>query len=445
MARSAALNPASMPFFPGNRSTDDDVLGGISLGQRQSVRHEQDRSSSSSISISPTEYRSVKSSPSPPRIEELANGSTISRPSPPPSNEGSRRSPTFRQVDANRPYPGIENRIQREVSMLGSLESLPEGEDVQTTPGPGPEPTSRGLGFFTLQQGKERISTPPVPINNNNNNASYAAAGFTSSSPASSLDSGSQFAPSVDFQPQSFEAQLRASPFLHDMLDRLVRCEFSTREIQRDLGYMHRKVNLLVERSLGIGSPPEFKFPFASSNGPTFSPRPSRGNIAPNQPAPSDDITTISQRLNTLTSSVGQLLALQTRQIQSSGLAGLSMMSSGNGSMEVNPSMNSTPSMLSHGLPPNRTDMRPSPRIPNPPMRTWSTGTLDLPVRSSDINVGRQDSALRDKRRSVSGLLRRDSSSVSLLLSFPRIAFSLICDRWWTLKEIIGAVVIRVH
>lgn len=409
MARSAALNPASMPFFPGNRSTDDDGLSGLGLTHRHSFRHEQDPSSASSVSISPTDFRSVKSSPSPPRSEEMAHG-TIGRPSPPLSNEGSRPSPTFRQVDANRPFPGVESRIQREISMLGSLESLPEGEDAQATPGPVLELSSRGLGglgFF--QQSKEFHPPPTPPLAINNNHTSYSG-GFTSSSPASSLDSGSQFAPSVDIQTQSFETQLKASPMFHDLLDRLVRCEFSTREIQRDLGDMHRKVNLLVERSLGASSQPEFKDPFATSNGSTFSPRPSIANIAPNQSAPSDDISTISQRLNTLTSSVGQLLQLQTQQIHSAAaasLSGLPMMSSGNGSLEVNPALAS----LGHGLP-NRSDIRPSPRVPNPPMRTWSTGTLDLPMR--DMNVGRQDGSLRgDKRRSVSGLLRRDSSGVS--------------------------------
>ncbi|OSX60355.1 hypothetical protein POSPLADRAFT_1171425 [Postia placenta MAD-698-R-SB12] len=46
-------------------------------------------------------------------------------------------------------------------------------------------------------------------------------------------------------------------------------------------------------------------------------------------------------------------------------------------------------------------------------MRTWSAGNLDIPLRGSD---GRQDSIFRDKRRSVSGLLRRDSTGVSLPL-----------------------------
>ncbi|KIK65331.1 hypothetical protein GYMLUDRAFT_82590 [Collybiopsis luxurians FD-317 M1] len=418
MARNVALNPASMPFFPGNRSSDDDGLSGLGLAHRHSFqRHEQERSSTSSVSISPTEFRSVKSSPSPPRSEEVTNSSILGRPSPPVAAEGSRPSPTFRQVDANRPFPGIEGRIPRESSMLGSLESLPETEDAQITPGPALELTSRGLGglgFFNLPPGKESLPTPTPPVAiNNNNHASYGSGGFTSSSPASSLDSSSQFAPSVDLQSQSFEAQLKASPMIHDLLDRLVRCEFSTREIQRDLGDMHRKVNLLVERSLGANSQPEFKDPFASNNGPAFSPRPSVANIAPNQPAPADDITTISQRLNTLTSSVGQLLALQTQQLHtSSTITGLPLVSSGNAALDVNPLATSAQAMLGHGLP-NRSDIRPSPRVPNPPMRTWSTGTLDLPVRGSEMNTGRPDNSLRgDKRRSISGLLRRDSAGM---------------------------------
>ncbi|KAJ3773091.1 hypothetical protein FB446DRAFT_703359 [Lentinula raphanica] len=422
MARSAALNPASMPFFPGNRSNDDEGFPALSLTHRRSFqRNDQDLSSASSVSISPTEFRSLKSSPSPPKLDEAVNGS-IGRPSPPPMNDGSRSSPTVRQLDTNRLSLGTENRLQRESSMRGGLEVLPEGEDLQTTPGPTLELGSRGLtglGFFNIQQPKELLPTPTPPVAiNNSSHISYGSlgGGFTSSSPASSLDSSSHFAPSIDLQQtQSFEAQLKASPMIHDLLDRLVRCEFSTREIQRDLGDMHRKVNLLVERSLGTSSQPqpEFKDPFATSSTPTFSPRPSIANIAPNQSAPADDISTISQRLNTLTSSVGQLLALQTQQIHSaSNITGLPLLSPANATLEVNPTLTSSPALLGHGLP-NRPDMRPSPRLPNPPMRTWSTGALDVPIRGTELNGGRSDGQVRgDKRRSVSGLMRRDSSGV---------------------------------
>lgn len=318
--------------------------------------------------------------------------------------------------------------------MLGSLESLPEGEDTHnTTPGAAPDSNQlSGSSFFTLQQGRERprTSTPPVSVNHSGSSYNNTGA-YRSASPVSSLDSGSHFTPNNESQFQSFEAQLKASPMIHDILDRLVRCEYSTREIQRDLGDVHRKVNLLVEWSKPAAQPPqstqpEFKDPFAvNANGASFSsasmgPRASMGNIAPNQPAPSDDISTISQRLNTLTSSVGQLLALQTQQHMQSNaaLSNHALIGANSPQADQSPGMMSNASMLGHGLP-TRPDLRPSPRMPNPPMRTWSAGTLDLPMRPPIPDIGRQDGLSRDKRRSVSGLLRRDSSSVRISNSEP--------------------------
>jgi hypothetical protein len=246
------------------------------------------------------------------------------------------------------------------------------------------------------------------------------------------------------------EAQLKALPLIHDILDRLVRCEYSTREIQRDLGDVHRKVNLLVERSLDannnatISSQPEFKDPFAPStnansksfNSPALNvPRGSMGGIAPNQVSSSDDIGQISQRLNTLTTSVGQLLALQTQQhIQStnSGLSNGQMGSNNHGNNHGNNQQQLQdlapnqmlspplqPGMLGHGLP-NRPDMRgPPARGSNPPMRTWSAGNLDLPMRPSESgSLGRSNDIL-NKRRSITGgpaggtgLTRRESAGV---------------------------------
>jgi len=244
------------------------------------------------------------------------------------------------------------------------------------------------------------------------------------------------------------EAQLKALPLIHDILDRLVRCEYSTREIQRDLGDVHRKVNLLVERSLNannnatISSQPEFKDPFAPSsvnaqsfNSPAVAgPRGSMGGIAPNQVSSSDDIGQISQRLNTLTTSVGQLLALQTQQhIQSTnsvlpnGQIGGSSNNNNNQQQQdsgpnqmISPPLQ--PGMLGHGLP-NRPDMRGPPgRTPNQPMRTWSAGNLDLPMRPSESGSLGRSNDLLNKRRSVTGtmgsggggggLMRRDSAGV---------------------------------
>jgi translation initiation factor 4A len=240
------------------------------------------------------------------------------------------------------------------------------------------------------------------------------------------------------------EAQLKALPLIHDILDRLVRCEYSTREIQRDLGDVHRKVNLLVERSLNvsnnatINSQPEFKDPFAPSNAnaqpfnppPLSGPRGSVGGIAPNQISSSDDIGQISQRLNTLTTSVGQLLALQTQQhIQSTNTALPNGQMGGNNQQQQQQQQDLAPNqmlspplqsgMVGHGLP-NRPDMRGPPgRASNPPMRTWSAGNLDLPMRPSESgSLGRSNDIL-NKRRSVTsgavggtGLMRRESAGV---------------------------------
>jgi hypothetical protein len=316
--------------------------------------------------------------------------------------------------------------------MFGTLGTLPEGDDIS---GPNPADGVRqsldsGDPFFTkmISQDREPLSTPPVTMitNGNPRSSSFnARRPFTSSSPVSSLDS-------VIDQPLSFEAQLKASPFIHDILDRLVRCEYSTREIQRDLGDVHRKVSLLVERSLGvnaINSQPEFKDPFAPSNAngqsimspPLNGPRGSISGVAPNQISPPDDITQISQRLNTLTSSVGQLLALQTQQRIQTATSGLPVNQSVGQQGEiapnqiVSPGLSPAQTILGHGLP-NRPDLRPSPRAPNPPMRTWSVGALDLPLRPQDGSapLGRQEALLRDKRRSITGsaLLRRDSAGV---------------------------------
>ncbi|KAG7097027.1 hypothetical protein E1B28_004420 [Marasmius oreades] len=412
MARSVALNPASMPFFPGARTGDDEGGNGSGIAHRSLRPYEQDLNSSSTVSLSPSDYRSVRSSPSPPSFPVQSEHTNEARTTT--NNDVSRQSPTIRQVEGSKPYPVIESRILRESSMFGSLESLPEGEDVQHTPGPTVANLAH-LGsissFFSVQQGR---GTPPVPINNNGS-PYIPAGGFTSSSPVSSLDSSSQFAPSVDSFPiQSFEEQLKASNLFKDILDRLVRCEFTTRQIQNDLGDIHSKINLMINRTLQsqTSTQPEFKDPFAT--GPSNfgaavnGARGSVGNIAPNQLAPLDDISTISQRLNTLTSSVGQLLALQTQHIQNAST--IPNQGAVGTQLDLNSTIVSNPALLGHGIP-GRTDGRPSPRVPNQPMRTWSTGTLELPVRPADTNVGRQD-PLRDKRRSVTGLLRRDSAGV---------------------------------
>ena len=410
-SRSAALNPTSNPFFPGGgRNGDSDNGSTQNLGFAQATihRHEQDRSSLSSLSLSPSEFRSVKSSPSPPSNDGDSTGAFSIRT---PPVDHALPNPAFRHLDVaeRQSQTNGSPRAQGMGNMGTRLHGM--GEDVET-PGPTVGGDARGAmntSFFTLlqQQNVKERATPPI---SNHNLSSHSTSGVTSSSPGSST--GSHMASSIDLQPQNFESQLRASPFIHDLLDRLVRCEYSTREIQRDLGEVHRKVNLLVERSLAGSAtpmnasqkPPEFRDPFSPTNKIL---RPSISNPPP--PPPGDDITVISQRLNTLTSSVGQLLALQTQQLHANSQGPI-----GNSTPQLE--MSAPP--LNHGLVQNRPDLRTANRMPNGPMRTWSTGNLDLPVRGPpDLNgLGRlaPDLVPRDKRRSVSGMQRRDSAGVRI-------------------------------
>lgn len=442
-SRSPALNPSSTPFFPGAMRLDDNdgngnVNGignlnpfGAPTGYRQSISRDHQFSTSSSFSISPSDYRSVRSSPSPPqddRERRADNGLQV--PSP---GELARHSPGLRQADAERAISMFHHT--RDLNISPKNDSSANGDE---TPGPttGPIPMNGQLGatasFYNnvSMRSRERLGTPPVMQESSSVRSGFIHPPFVSSSPASSLDSGSHFAPSLEFSAStSFEAQLRASPLMNEVLDRLTRLESVNREIQRDLGDVNRKVDILVERALnqgsGLNAPVEFKDPFAPSSQSSHSfnhpgglpgPRGSIANIAPNQNPPADDITTISNRLNTLTTSVGQLLALQTQQMQAStgALHNTQLLGGGLPPNELTPGLppllNSTAG-LGHGLP-GRPDIRQNARLPNPPMRTWSAGTLDLPLRNTD-SPGRQDSIFRDKRRSVSTLLRRDSAGVS--------------------------------
>jgi hypothetical protein len=420
MAKSAALNPASMPFFPGGSRTSDDE-DRLSIGFALSSAHEQDRAFMSSVSLSPSDRPSVKSSPSP-TSEGLDNvhdaGARFDK--SPSDTDWMRRSSIIRPLDPTRPYPSFDSTVAREPSISSSLDAASATEEMPyhgilengALPMSGPP---------TLRQS----TTPSIGIQNRSRSPYANNAVVASSSPVSSLSSGGQFTSNIDFSP-SFEVQLRSSPIINDVLERLVRCEISTREIHHNLNDVHRKVDLLLERSMGFSSQPEFKDPFApgsSSGGLPGLPPPGiarlsvSGNIAPNQQS-SDDIMQISQRLNTLTSSVGQLLALQTQQhMQNVGpTLGNNHITQ---SQDIPPNQLLTPlalagAVLNHGLPNNRPEIRTS-RTPNPPMRTWSAGSLDLPMRPSDSLSALRgtETLLRDnKRRSVSGLVRRDSAGV---------------------------------
>lgn len=323
---------------------------------------------------------------------------------------------------------------RREGSVVGVMGTLPEHEDVTNFANLEPKHsvlTSRGSFQSLKQDVHEQSTSPPVAVGNGVH-VGWGAGSLNSASPVSSIDSLSQSIINTD--PQTFESQLKASPFIADLFERLVRCEATTRQIQTDLTTVHRKVNLLVERALASAqappplpqSQPEFVDPFSRRpsviSGPNghqglippqtgLNHRPSMGNIAPNQLPPAGEVSQIRDQLNTLTSSVSQLIALQTATLppmmdpHRNSTPGLNTPVEIPPHQILPPAVNNT-SFLGHGRP----DLRPSPRQPNPPMRTWSAGNLDLPVRSSEPNTSRPGSVTLPKRGSVASLMRRDSA-----------------------------------
>ncbi|CAL1702347.1 unnamed protein product [Somion occarium] len=427
MSRSPALNPASTPFFPGASLGRED--GGAGLGFR--LTREQYGSSTSTLSKSPSDYRSIKSSPSPSQDER--DGRFALGPQDRfQQGDDERDSPAVHQVEADRPYPALMRPITKESSMHVTLETIPDTEDTPESVAINGSHLHNALYASVMGRNRERLNTPPVIPEANSRSSSFHTPSLMSSSPPSSLDSLAGLIPSIEIG-HNLETQLRASPLINDILDRLMRFESTSREIQRDLGDVHRKLDMLIERSSSASSPPEFRDPFAPSNGLLSSfpgsnvngPRGSiMGNIAPNQPAPTDDMSAISHRLNSLTMSVDQLLQLSTQQlhIHNAGHAGPMGINNGLLPPEITqnrmlPAALSSAAALGHGLP-QRPDLRPNQRMPGLPMRTWSAGTLDIPSRAHENGtppLGRPD--IRDKRRSVSALRRESVGGESIASS----------------------------
>jgi translation initiation factor 4A len=173
----------------------------------------------------------------------------------------------------------------------------------------------------------------------------------------------------------SFDAHAKASPFLNDILDRLIRCEYANRDIHQELKRIADNVAFLVERP-----DPPFNNPLAQSQ--------------------SDELKQLNQRVSALTASVSQLMAIQTQTHLQNMNAGFSAAPS-----PVTPQLNLLDPPQPHTI------NRQAPRGPMP-VRTWSSGSIDPTGRGLA-----PESAIRgpDKRRSVTSLIRRDSASVSLL------------------------------
>lgn len=449
-ARGLSLNPSSVPFFPGGMGhvqeahrTEANNPGQMAdLDALESAAHRREFTST-------TDYQSFRSSPSPPHMQRTD--------SPESSSASVSKADAFsspQRVDMNR-FRSPDSVTTPETSIVSSASEA----DIKAEITPIPTPDASGLPGM-IGQDSTHVSSifrtagqvvqqeQPAPVHAFMGLRSSSTNYMIASSPASSAGD-SRASAGLDYL-QGFENQLRTSPLINDILDRLARCETSGREIRQELGEVHRKVELLLRTVQSVeqmrvpdrpppGAEPMFRNAFASSAGtlpsaePTFrNPfAPSAGTLPPSNGVgfpgsgvlavtpsnrPQDEIAQISQRLNTLTSSVSQLLALQTQQHMQSVNSGLQPLA---GSPSNPATLNDSISSIPGGLPAgplvlsNRPDLRPPSRAPNPPMRTWSAGSLDLPMRPQDPNIGlgRPDSFLRDKRRSVAGL-RRDSGSL---------------------------------
>ena len=470
VSSSPSLNPASTPFFPGGGSgggqfkasdEDRDSIAGVGSISRSSLGiGRQSSLSRERYSISPTEHKPVKSSPSPPSSQDRRdlwrplerNGSLSEFQLAINEITGSRQSPALGGLqdragdgDSARGFAIRQRPLARELSMSAIPEVPPDGDDTLGRPHLNGLYQQNAPYAAMMGRARERLHTPPMAVEMGSRTSSFTSAQthFVSSSPASSLDSGSVFAPGMDLS-TSFEAQLKSSSLIHELFNRVDRYEHrmdryekTTRELQREIQDMGRKIDLLVERTLAdsasvsVSAAPQFSDPFASSSAPSFStpdlnglggPRASIvGNIAPNQPGPIDDLAALVGRFGSLSAATECHLGNIT-----SGMPPNDILPRGS----LVPS-NSSPGMMGHGI-----SNRPSPRIPGPPSRTWSVGNLDIPPLrggSNDSPAGsleRADGGFRDKRRSATAnMLQRDSSVVS---SPPSTEFVSVLVNCWS-------------
>lgn len=258
-SRGAALNPTSHPFFPAGLSygsgIEDSAMG---LGFRIPPGREPEHSSSSSISVSSSEYRSLGSSPSPPRdinqdkvsssaehdelpvIDSRQVDEMVSEPLPEVFTDGEETPGPMHSQWSN-----SGKNFNSQLSVPGLFSTIPRG--TATSP------------FFSARTDS--------PIGSTHKNARLPSFSLKSLSPVSSTSSGALHGPAFEPQSLSLEAQIKSSPFINELLDRLSQYELRHADIQRELSELHRKVNLLLDRSLGsMSSEPEFKNPFSQTD-----------------------------------------------------------------------------------------------------------------------------------------------------------------------------------
>ncbi|CAE7106008.1 unnamed protein product [Rhizoctonia solani] len=342
------LNPASLPFFPGNMtSTDDPGVIGQSLSARTPAAASPSPSTANSTLAPQLSAYSPYSPYGPGRQGSLALSSGSTSP-PRLLRTGEYESPISRSRSASRENSldpisnGQPTEVLTPTAKSGSVSSSSPPHDY----------LSANFGQYSMQTAR------------NENNLAVGTFRSETISPASSVRS-------IGPEAASFDAHAKASPFLNDILDRLIRCEYANRDIHEELRRIADSVAFLVERR-----DPPLNNPLAQSQ--------------------SDDLKQLNQRVSALTASVSQLMAIQTQSHMQNMNAGFSGAPS-----PVTPQLNLLDPPQPHSI------NRQAPRGPMP-VRTWSSGSIDPTGRGLA-----PDSAIRgpDKRRSVTSLIRRDSAS----------------------------------
>lgn len=296
-----------------------------------------------------------------------------------------------------------------------------------------------------------------------------ASAENMSSSPSSVRSGGGHLPEPLQ---GSFDGQAKSSPFINDLLDRLIRCEYSNSNIQREISEMSRKMNILLEHVISNaphtngnadgGRDTHGTSPLAGNSitptagtpgigggalGNIYSfPNSSTSSLALQSPTPNsvrererdDEIRQLNQRIATLTTSVTQLLQAQTHshiQAMNTGIGGSPTTGypgptttgpNGLGGMGVPPHLSGTPDLPQNPMTAAREmgiGNRASPRAPIP-VRQWSSTSIEMGLNMANtpqtggvggirVDTGPGSSMLRDKRRSsVMTIGRRDSAGV---------------------------------
>jgi hypothetical protein len=322
--------------------------------------------------------------------------------------------PAFRNADGERPYPPVEAHVSRFSSDSGQIDA--PDDHLNSRPSVFRQ-ASLGPGFMPRQNSFSNSLTPrhSVSIGNDHfvssglsgppviNTSNIIHDSVLPSSPVSSVSNPS----ATD---RSFDAQIKSHPFLHDILDRVIRTEYAQRDLARELGALTSKINFLVERFEHAdprrsfsGSPIPGNL-MGNNNNMSISPLGALPNIGGREDRD------INKRLDALTNHVEQILINQQNHV-----------SPNNGPFPnngpVSPGGFDGPNMNMGGLASLGPPPRPHSRNPPPPVRTWSAGSLDMPLRQ-DPHLGRPD-LLNQKRRSIVGNMnRRDSTAVCTLAFF---------------------------